>query len=62
MFVVIAAALVVCASGALAHCGHCGKDKKEGKCEEHKCCIEAKKAGKTCEKCAAKEEKKEEKK
>jgi hypothetical protein len=61
LFLVIAAALAVCTSGALAHCGNCGSDKakKEGKCDKsHKCCAEAKKAGKTCEKCAPKEEKK----
>jgi hypothetical protein len=61
LFLVIAAALAVCTSGALAHCGSCGADKakKEGKCGSHKCCAEAKKAGKACEKCAPKEDKKE---
>jgi len=40
----------------------CEKAKAEGKTCTHPCCVEAAKAGKTCEKCAKKEDKKEEKK
>lgn len=42
----------------------CEKAAAEGKECTHKCCVEAKKAGKVCEKCnpAKKDEKKEEKK
>jgi len=59
-------AAAVCAATILAGginlqagCGKCEGDKKE---HSHKCCEEAKKAGKTCEKCSKKDAKQEEKK
>lgn len=42
------------AANLYANCGNCPGDKKE--CTK-KCCEDAKKAGKACEKCAKKEKK-----
>lgn len=49
------AILTGAASTGLADCGKCPGDKKE--CTK-KCCEDAKKAGKSCEKCPKKDEKK----
>lgn len=49
LFLAVAAAMVVCSGSVLADAS-CGSKK------EHKCCAEAKKAGKACEKCAPKDE------
>jgi hypothetical protein len=51
------------AANLYADCGQCpaGKTEQTAGCTK-KCCEEAKKAGKTCEKCAAKNDKKDDKK
>ena len=55
LFLAVAAATVICCNGAFAGCGDKAScDKKDQK--EHKCCAEAKAAGKTCDTHTPKEE------
>ncbi|MDX1953107.1 MAG: hypothetical protein SFY81_13075 [Verrucomicrobiota bacterium] len=62
LFTVIACALAFMATSATVQAGCCDDAKKAGKACAHKCCVEATKEKKTCEKCNPKTEKKGEKK